>query len=60
MMSSNQQAQAETSHKPSTDATELEEMAKYGILRVSVNYYHFGEFRYTTLKDAIAQAKRAG
>ncbi len=35
-------------------------MAKYGILRVSVNYYHFGEFRYTTLKDAIAQAKRAG
>jgi len=59
-MSSNQQAQAETSDQPSQDTAELEEMAKYGILRVSVNYYHFGEFRYSTLKDAIAQAKRAG
>ena len=39
--------------------SEAEEMERYGILRVTVNYYHFGDFRYTSLKDAIAQAKRA-
>ena len=41
-------------------ASDAEEMAKYGILRVTVNYYHYGDFRYTSLKDAVAQAKRAG
>jgi hypothetical protein len=33
-------------------------MAKYGILRVPVDYFHYGDFRYTNLKDAVAQAKR--
>lgn len=33
------------------------EMADYGISRVSVDYFHFKNFRYTTLKDAIDQAK---
>ena len=32
-------------------------MAKYGITRVPVDYYHYKEFRYTNLDDAIAQAK---
>jgi len=34
-----------------------QEMTKYGIIRVPVDYFHFGNFRYTSLKDAIAQAK---
>jgi hypothetical protein len=33
-------------------------MAKYGITRVPVDYFHYGDFRYTNLKDAVAQAKR--
>lgn len=37
---------------------ELEEMAKFGIARVPVDRFHFREFRYTNLKDAIAEAKR--
>ncbi|HSS66551.1 MAG TPA: hypothetical protein VLS27_19130, partial [Gammaproteobacteria bacterium] len=40
----------------SPEATE--EMAKYGITRVPVDCFHYKEFRYTNLKDAIAQAKR--
>jgi hypothetical protein len=35
-----------------------EEMAKYGITRVSTDYFHYKEYRYTSLDDAIAQAKR--
>ena len=34
------------------------ELAKYGITRVPVDYFHFRGFRYTNLKDAIAEAKR--
>jgi hypothetical protein len=34
------------------------EMAKYGITRVRVDYFHYRDFRYTSLKDAIAQAER--
>jgi hypothetical protein len=41
---------------PATDA----EMAKYGITRVPVDYFHYKGFRYTNLKDAVAQAKRDG
>jgi hypothetical protein len=33
-------------------------LAEYGITRVPVDYYHYKEFRYTNLDDAIAQAKR--
>ena len=35
-----------------------QEMAKYGITRVSIDYFHYKEYRYTRLDDAIAQAKR--
>ncbi|MEW5424082.1 hypothetical protein [Amorphus sp. 3PC139-8] len=36
------------------------EMAEYGITRVPVDHFHYREFRYTNLKDAIAQAERDG
>ena len=34
------------------------EMKKYGVERVPVYYFHYREFRYTNVEDAIAQAKR--
>lgn len=34
------------------------EMSKYGITKKSVDQFHFGEYRYTNLRDAVAQAKR--
>jgi len=36
-----------------------EGIAGYGITRVPVDYFHWREFRYTNLADAVAQAKRA-
>ncbi len=36
-----------------------DEMRKYGIQRIPVDYFHINGFRYTELKDAVAQAKRA-
>ena len=44
--------------RSATKPAEAEEMAKYGIALVPVDYFHYGKFRYTNLKDAIAQAKR--
>jgi hypothetical protein len=35
-----------------------EAMAKYGITRVPVDYFHYKEFRYSNVDDAIAQAIR--
>jgi hypothetical protein len=43
---------------PLVGNNEDQEMAKYGIMKTSVNYFHCGEYRYTKLSDAIAQAKR--
>lgn len=34
------------------------EMQKYGIKRIPVDYFHINGFRYTDLKDAVAQAQR--
>ena len=44
-----------------TKAAELETatMARYGIMRVPADQYHVGGYRYTSLADAVAQAKRA-
>ncbi|WP_169566751.1 hypothetical protein [Sneathiella limimaris] len=42
----------------SISALEEAEMAKYGIKRVPVDYFFFGKYRYSNLKDALAQAKR--
>lgn len=41
------------------DQKPVDEVAKYGITRVPVDYFHYGVFRYTNLKDAVAQAKKA-
>jgi hypothetical protein len=41
---------------PIEDATG--QMARYGITRVPVDYFHFREFRYTSFADALAQAQR--
>ncbi|PQA87141.1 hypothetical protein [Hyphococcus luteus] len=44
--------------KTDTERTLDGEMQKYGIKRVPVDYFHINGFRYTDLKDAVAQAKR--
>jgi hypothetical protein len=36
-----------------------EEMTKFGITRTQVDNFHYGAYRYTNLRDALAQAKRA-
>lgn len=41
-----------------SDNDVAEEMANYGITRVPVDTFRYREFRYTNLRDAIAQAKR--
>lgn len=33
-------------------------MARYGIIRVPADYFLCGQYRYTNLEDAVAQAKR--
>ena len=33
-------------------------MAKYGITRVPIDYFHYKGYRYTNLDDAIDQVKR--
>lgn len=35
-----------------------DQMAKYGITRVPVDHFHYKEFRYSTLQEAIAEAQR--
>jgi hypothetical protein len=57
-------AQAKRQHPPkesspaSTSPESTEELAKYGITRVPVDYFYYGGFRYTNLEDAVAEAKR--
>jgi hypothetical protein len=43
---------------PTVGPNASEQMAKYGITRVPTDYFHYEEYRYTSLDDAIAQAKR--
>ena len=33
-------------------------MTKYGINRISVDYFYYKQYRYSNLSDAVAQAKR--
>jgi hypothetical protein len=40
--------------------SDLEIMEKFGIWRAQADFYHYKQYRYTTLKDAIAQAERDG
>jgi hypothetical protein len=36
----------------------VEEMAKYGIKCAQISQFFYGDYRYTNLADAIAEAKR--
>jgi len=40
------------------DAVNVALMVQYGITRVPADSFHFGEWRYSNLDDAIAQARR--
>lgn len=43
----------------SNEEKDLErQMREFGVKRVPVDYFYVDGFRYTDLKDAIAQAKR--
>ena len=37
---------------------EAEAMARHGIIKVPAYRYHYRDWRYSTLNDALAQAKR--
>lgn len=45
--------------KKSEFISEAEEMATYGITKMTVEYFCIGTFRYTNLEGVIAQAQRA-
>jgi len=40
------------------DADSAALMAEYGITRVRADTFHLGEWRYSSLRDAVAQARR--
>jgi hypothetical protein len=41
------------------DPTNAEaEMKRYGISKSTVDYFHYKQYRYTTLAEAVNQAKR--
>ncbi len=46
--------QPQTAENPSDEA----QMSKYGITSKTVDIFYLGQYRYTNLRDAIAQAKR--
>ena len=43
---------------PSLSPADAKTMETHGITRVPVDYFYFGGFRYTNLKDAVAEARR--
>ena len=45
--------------RPAAKPEAQAEMAKYGITCVPIDYFHYKQYRYTNLTDAVAQAKRA-
>lgn len=50
-----------TNHDEASAGSQSEaanEMDRYGITRVPVDYFHFGQYRYTHLEDAVAEAER--
>jgi hypothetical protein len=44
--------------RPTIVADIADQIATYGITRVPVDYFHVGQFRYSNLEDAIAEARR--
>ncbi len=51
-------AQPAKSKAKTRSKTAENELSKYGISRVSTDHFHYGDYKYTDLKDAVAQAKR--
>ena len=43
---------------PALSVEARQQMAKHGITRVPTDSFRYGEFRYTNLHDALAQATR--
>jgi hypothetical protein len=43
-----------------TDTDDLELMASFGITRVPAYQYHYKDWRYSNLAEAMAQARRDG
>lgn len=54
MNDTNTESTAETLVQKSQD----DEISDYGITTTQITYFHYGDYRYTNLKDAIAEAKR--
>ena len=52
----------EKQNEKSDEAARLdkEDMARFGITSHPVTYFHYKEYRYTRLEDALAQARRTG
>ena len=46
------------SKETTKDSEVSEEMSKYGITKKSIDHFYYGEYQYTNLRDALAQAKR--
>ncbi|MGJ3231214.1 MAG: hypothetical protein ACFE0P_05405 [Oceanicaulis sp.] len=44
-------------NNPDPTAAQID-MERYGITKSTVEYFHYKTFRYTTLQEAINQAKR--
>ncbi len=44
--------------RPQTPEDAGSDMARYGITRIPADMFHYREYRYTRLSDAVAQAKR--
>ena len=44
--------------RPGNTGADQDTMDRYGIIRVPADYFLYGQYRYTNLKDALAQAKR--
>jgi hypothetical protein len=45
--------------RPTATPEAKDEMAKHGITRVPIDCFHYKQYHYTNLADALAQAKRA-
>jgi hypothetical protein len=48
----------EPTNDPDPRAKDAELMARYGIQRVPTERFHYKAYRYSTLADALAQARR--
>ena len=59
-MTDNTPETATDSFTPAAVTETTEEMTRLGIVVHPANRFHYGEYRYTNLSDAIAQAKRDG